>query len=335
MYQRFLTLLLCCLVCVPGSASLRAQQPTESLPGLLWKKRLEPALRSEVEYLHFSPDGKYLLAQDLDGITVLSREPFAVLFQIAATDIFNAQFTPDSQQVIFYNAEMRIQTWSISERKQVSAQQLSAAKSCEQTKLSPDGKTLACLESSGDLVLYDIATSAQLFRKDSFYSAVANIRQVIVNIGSLRKLDTDDLRMSFIDMEFSPDGRYFVSSSLGAQEDNLLERSPTVTGAAQSNYPDGRTASPENSIVGADARLESRYKLDSFRTTNNTLAFDLTTRKPVSPGGQLKNLLLGRFTFIGPDRIFAVSPAKDQPAAIATFPAGEIVKPLPQLGGKP
>jgi hypothetical protein len=41
---------------------------------------LSPPLRADIEQLRFSPDGKYLLAQDESSIYVLTRQPFAVKF---------------------------------------------------------------------------------------------------------------------------------------------------------------------------------------------------------------------------------------------------------------
>jgi hypothetical protein len=51
--------------------------------------------------LRFSPDGRYVLAQDDSRITVLTLQPFAVLFQAPGEKADTAQFTPDSRQVVF------------------------------------------------------------------------------------------------------------------------------------------------------------------------------------------------------------------------------------------
>ena len=83
---------------------------------MLSKTVLESALRGDVTHLRFSPDGKYVIAQDDSGINVLTREPFKTLFRIAAPEATNAQFTPDSQQIIFYNSDLRVERWSIAEQ---------------------------------------------------------------------------------------------------------------------------------------------------------------------------------------------------------------------------
>jgi hypothetical protein len=73
-----------------------------SLPGLTKRVKLNPPLGSTVYHMRFSLDGKYLLAQDDSGISVMTREPFASLFRISAPSAYPAQFTPDSRQIVLY-----------------------------------------------------------------------------------------------------------------------------------------------------------------------------------------------------------------------------------------
>ena len=87
------------------------------MPGLVSKQVLNPALRSDINVLRFSPDGKLLLAQDDSGINVLSREPLEPLFRIDATDAKPAQFTPDSQQIVFWTSNLRVEFWDVAEQK--------------------------------------------------------------------------------------------------------------------------------------------------------------------------------------------------------------------------
>src|SRR4028119_1565781 len=81
--------------------SFREAGRREELPGLLWKKELAPKLRSDVSHFAFSPDGKFLLAQDDFAVTVITREPLGVLFQIPVGEANEASFTPDGQFVVF------------------------------------------------------------------------------------------------------------------------------------------------------------------------------------------------------------------------------------------
>src|SRR5262249_2127792 len=58
----------------------------DSLPAVVQKTPLNPPLRGEITHLRFSPDGKYILAQDDSGINVLTREPFKSVFRIDAPE---------------------------------------------------------------------------------------------------------------------------------------------------------------------------------------------------------------------------------------------------------
>src|SRR5262249_41198019 len=89
----------------------------EGLHSLLKKVTLDAPLRSEINHLRFSPDGKYVLAQDDSGISVLSVDPFAPVFRIEAPEAKPAQFSPDSQDIILYNSALRLETWSIVDQK--------------------------------------------------------------------------------------------------------------------------------------------------------------------------------------------------------------------------
>ncbi|MFN2513238.1 MAG: hypothetical protein ABR568_17675, partial [Pyrinomonadaceae bacterium] len=111
----------------------------ESVPGLISKQVLQPALRSDINLLRFSPDGKFILAQDDSGINVLSHEPLAPLFRIDAMEAKPAQFTPDSSMIVFSTSNMRVEVWDVAEKKIKTAYELVTRKKCLQTALAPDG----------------------------------------------------------------------------------------------------------------------------------------------------------------------------------------------------
>lgn len=189
-------------------AAVVAFQPgheTALLPGLISKLQLAQPLRPDLYHLRFSPDGKYLLAQDEGGIHVLSHKPLEFLFFIDAPDAYHAQFTPDSRSIVFHTASLRVERWSIEDRKQAEVHELIAHDTCHQPALSPDGKYLACntvsyllislaplLGGLGDLEpapatwLMDVASGETVFRKKGIYRRNA----------------------------FSPDGKYYVAGGL-------------------------------------------------------------------------------------------------------------------------
>jgi WD40 repeat protein len=191
---------------VVSSAATRG----ESLHGVVSKTRLDPPLRGEVNYLRFSPDGKYILSQDDGGIDVLTREPLRHLFRVDAPEARPAQFTPDSATLVFHNGELRVEEWDVAEKKMKSAKELYAREGCLQTALAPDGRTLACLDGKFALVLYDTASGESFFQKKDFYVPDFNDRFRLLLHLILGILD-EDSTFEWVSMGFSPDARYFAA----------------------------------------------------------------------------------------------------------------------------
>lgn len=182
----------------------------ESIRGLSMKKALNPALRSDINHLRFSLDGKYVLAQDDSGINVLSRQPFASLFRIPAVDARPAQFTPDSRQVVFHTTNMRVEMWDIAEQKLNSAREVVVRKACVQTLLSPDGNTLACLDGEFGLNLIDIQSGAPIYEKKTF-THIGFYDLFFMLLASIVDPNADTEEREFINMSFSPDSHYFLA----------------------------------------------------------------------------------------------------------------------------
>ncbi len=265
----------------------------ESLHAVRSKITLDPPLRSEIARLRFSPDGRYLLAQDDSGISVLTREPFAPLFRIEAPEARPAQFTTDSQSIIFYNSRLRIETWGVEEQKLKSVHEVVSRRGCLQSALSPDGKTFACLDFSFALILFDVASGAQIFQKESFYSP--SIFDVL-RVGLLDILGREgiDAELDWINLSFSPDGRYFAAGA----------RSTTIN------------------IAGGLSK------------ETNALIFDTTTRQNVPLRGPVKKMLSKSFAFLASDRLIAANPDDYNKSAIISFPSGEIIEQLALGPGK-
>ncbi|MGH9940920.1 MAG: M48 family metalloprotease [Pyrinomonadaceae bacterium] len=182
----------------------------EALHGVLSKKTLDPPLRGDITHFRFSPDGKYLLAQDDAGINVLTREPFAPLFRIESPEAHPAQFTPDSQQIVFHTPGLRVEFWNVEEGKIQTAREPFVRKRCLQTALAPDGKTLACLDADFGLSLYDTATGTPFFEKKNFYQVTFSDYLFLLLRGILAD-ESDDSEFAFLRIGFSPDSRYFAA----------------------------------------------------------------------------------------------------------------------------
>jgi WD40 repeat protein len=174
------------------------------------KKMLEPALRSEINQMRFSPDGKLVLAQDDSGINVLTREPLKQLFRIDSDDAKPARFTPDSRSVVFWTPNLRVEVWDVAEKKLKNVSEVVTRKRCLQTALSPDGKVLACLDKDFGLNLFEVATGNTIFEKKAFSEInLMDVLSILVEAMGNDELDFGD--HEFINMAFSPDGRYFVA----------------------------------------------------------------------------------------------------------------------------
>jgi WD40 repeat protein len=205
----------------------------ESLHGVLAKRPLDPPLRVDILHLKFSPDGNYALAQDDSSIFVLTRRPLEHLFRIEATEAHPAQFTPDSKFVVFSNAALHVEHWSIEEERRTAAYEVTKPDGCMQTQLSRDGGLLACLDGNFNLSVLDVATSAAVFQKKSFYTLTAFEGFAFL---LLRILAGDD-EIPFLQMGFSPDNRYLVAArGTTALVLDLTTRSPVSIPLAMKNH---------------------------------------------------------------------------------------------------
>lgn len=184
----------------------------EALHAVLSTLPLSPALRDEISYVRFSPDGKYLMAQDDAGIFLLRREPLANLFHIDAADARQAKFSADSKTISFLTTGLRIETWDIEQQTRLTAAEVSVTQECLSTDLSPDGKYLACVSLAPhpswdnakiDFGIYDVSSSAAVYERKNFNSFPFP-ESIGLWLQTMEGEDTQDL----FALKFSPGGRY-------------------------------------------------------------------------------------------------------------------------------
>lgn len=227
----------------------------ESLPGLVWQRQLSPPLESEISNVRFSPDGKYLLAQDDFSVYLLSREPLRDVFRIPVDDVQSATFTPDSQSVLIWTRFLHVEKWNVGSQTRTEVHEVVTPEACSQTDLSPDGTIAACIQmvfaDSGlrfNLSLLDVATSTPVITKENFYQFVS--QDVMALFFALISPE----RNSLFHMDFSPDGHYFAISR-GYEELawDLRTHSPVKLSSAVKNIMSGGFAfdNPDH-IVGID-----------------------------------------------------------------------------------
>ena len=174
--------------------------------------KLDPPLRPSLWRIRFSPDGKYLLAQDEAGISIVDRTAAKALFRIDAPDVEEAQFTPDSQSVVFHDTKLRVERWDIASQKRIGVQEMVVFDGCDETLLTPDGNTLVCAtvsikgeDAHLDLRLIDVDSGKPYFEKPRFYSS-----------GSINAINPRDFEWQVVQgarltrMMVSPDGRFLV-----------------------------------------------------------------------------------------------------------------------------
>ena len=183
----------------------------ESLPGLVWQRQLSPPLESEISNVRFSPDGKYLLAQDDFSVYLLSREPLRDIFRIPVDDVEPATFTPDSQSILIWTRSLHVEKWNVMSQTRTDVREVVTPEACSQTDVSPDGTIAACIHTvfadSGlrfDLSLLDVATNTTIITKENFYQFVS--QDLLAFLFALISPE----RNSLFHIDFSPDGHYFA-----------------------------------------------------------------------------------------------------------------------------
>ncbi|HVB58196.1 MAG TPA: M48 family metalloprotease [Candidatus Acidoferrales bacterium] len=183
---------------------------TEALPGLLWKRQLSPPLESEINNVRFSPDGKYLLAQDEFSVYVLARQPFHPLFRISVDDIQPAAFTPDSRSIVIWTRSLHVEKWSIASQRRTEVHEVVVRSLCLQSAISPDGNMIACVRADPGapvrlgLSLIDVSTGTSVVEKKNFYQLSP------VEIFAILLADLSNEPRQWFQMNFSPDGHYFA-----------------------------------------------------------------------------------------------------------------------------
>jgi peptidase M48-like protein len=235
----------------------------ERLTGVLARKQLNDPLRGDIEHFRFSPDGKFLLAQDEGGIYLLSRDPFKFVFRIDAADAQPAQFSPDSRQLVFFSSGLRVETWDIDRQEQTSVMDVPAIRGCRQTELSPDAKYLACFVNAMDLTLYDVASGEAIFKKEKFFDFDAGLG----GYAGLFKLIYFLTHRDLVTMRFSPDGHYFAASSRTREKvivDLTTQKRLNIPGAVNTAMEYSFTFAGPGRIVGVDGSNPQKSPLVEF-----------------------------------------------------------------------
>jgi len=182
----------------------------DSVHALFERKQLEPPLRADLSRLRFSPDGRYILAQDETSIYIATRDPLRAQFRIDAPNASDAFFSPDSSELLFHTTGQRVERWSVAEEERTALKELTIPGGCLQSALSPDGKIYACFSMPFQLALLDVETGTQLYTKDHVFEPESMGDIFAALFLSFALGDLHSIRWAYLG--FSTDGRYFVGS---------------------------------------------------------------------------------------------------------------------------
>lgn len=190
------------------------------LPPALQRKTLEPALRDELTFVHFSPDKNFILAQDKAGIFVLQTEPLKFLFHIDARGAKPAKFSPDSSTISFVTENLRVETWDLAtQERRFVAEVTNRGGDCIGMDMSPDGKHLACVNlvrsayagtMQLDFTVFTTADNSVFYQKKAFYTVSGlELFQLI------RRILLEDHVPQLFTIHFSPSGKYVIAGREG------------------------------------------------------------------------------------------------------------------------
>jgi WD40 repeat protein len=257
---------------------------------------LTPPLRPDITHLKFSPDGRWALARDTAGISVLARAPFELRFRIPIDLVESAQFSHDSREILVHTASQRIERWSVEHGQRVDVLEMSGKHRCLESKLSPDGRILGCLTGTFrfDVLLIDVATGEVRYRKSGAYT---------LDFDALRRVLRDpnaDWSVDVFQLEFSPDGRYFIVGN--AAGETVVD----VTSHAEAKLPDRMKRAFRNSFafLGSD-RVATVDPINADKSTVVSYP-DGAHLRHVTLGGKVTAATRGEFVVLRPIQEWAV-----------------------------
>ncbi|MGI9103816.1 MAG: M48 family metalloprotease [Terriglobales bacterium] len=270
------------------------------------QQQLSPALQGDIMNVRFSPDGKYALVQTDVSIYVVTMNPLQYLFEFTARDMYPAIFSPDSRQIVFYDSELRVERWDVATQQQSALNEVYVAGGCLDSALSPDGRWLACVQTDQrelfplQLSILNVSSGAPVYNKKSFYSPASMLADTAYSDAWSLLIDrVSENPAPFINLQFSPDGKYLLagrrSTHLAIHLDSMSEvKLPgTITALLGRKFV----------FVGPD-RLYGIENGKSAAVVGFPSGERLYTEPPI--GGRIQGAAHGEYLLIRPLQQFAV-----------------------------
>jgi hypothetical protein len=229
---------------------------------------LSPPMGSELARIIFSPDGKYLLAQDDTTVFILQRSPLKLVLTIPAPQSAGARFSADSSEIIFFTTTLRVERWNIAKQARVSLHEVVYGNECVESGLSLDGGVLVCVTANYSrtapglgITLLDTSNSHVLLEKTSLFS----VGQYMTMSAARSILRAYSGWEDLVNISFSPDGRTVLLGTADRTFSyDLVDRKETSQqgalkklGGRHFTFVDNQRVLIENPENAADSQLVS------------------------------------------------------------------------------
>jgi hypothetical protein len=286
----------------PFQDSLRGERIDPIVPATpgLTSILLQPPMKPALENVVLSPDGKYVIAQDESQIHVLATEPLKLRFSIDALDAEMAQFTPDSQNLVFNYNDLHIEKWYLASRQPADILDFVDYAGCVQTSLSPDGNVLACVSLNGDSVwlkLVDVSTDRMLYQNMHFFDHYYSLGNTNAYLGFNPNFQAL--------MRWTRDGRYFVAASgtvgmaYDLKQHQTVKLEKTLSDLSQERFA---FVGSDKLVSTCDWSFKSGTLEDTFKMCYTTFPGGRTLGSFELPRGWLTGVTAGDRLLFGPVR---------------------------------
>ena len=285
--------------------------------------------------VRFSPDGQYVLAQDDSVVSVLSVQPLAVLFQAPAAHAGSAQFTPDSQQVVFVSSTSRansqrialassparVERWSIVAHTRIASTEVRPPP-CDTEGLSPDGLVLACVDFGGRLRLVDVSSGEPILEVKGFGKQVFSYEDSSNPLAGWTYWGDPGSAI----IGFSPDGRFLIAVPDNAEGSpiafDLRERLPVkLIGGMRKARPGFAFVSPREVMI-----VELLVGPPTATATLVAFPSGKILLKPKIPaGGRLSRATDPGFVLVHPFGLNAYHDPEAKRTAAVEFKTGQVI----------